>query len=51
MTSVPWFRETLKESKKQLRMAIVLEAKLCWKQAIFRARRILQKRRSKNYET
>lgn len=50
MTYVPWFRETFKKSKKQLKRAIVLEAKACWREAIFRAQRILQRRKNKNYE-
>lgn len=50
MTYISWFRETLKESKKQLKKTIVLEDKICWKTAILRAKRILQKRKNKDHD-
>lgn len=44
MTYVPWFRETLKESKRQWRLAKTLESKACWLEAIFRIKKILSKK-------
>lgn len=59
MTKLPWFRETFRESKKQLRMAYLSfrhkktwsswEDILDWRDALFRAQRILQKRKDKHY--
>lgn len=40
MTSVPWFRYGLRESRRQLRMADTREARACWHEAVGRALRM-----------
>lgn len=50
MTHIPWFRETIKECKKQLRLSDVLDAIYCWQDGLIRAKRIMQKRKKRSYK-